>query len=62
LAAPCSQNQQRQRSFHERDRAACCASRENLRLWRTKDETKDSLKAAPGFSYDRTSTTWKPAK
>ncbi|QOZ34060.1 PRC-barrel domain-containing protein [Bradyrhizobium sp. CCBAU 53421] len=28
--------------------------------WLTLDETKDSLKAAPGFKYDRASTTWKP--
>jgi sporulation protein YlmC with PRC-barrel domain len=32
------------------------------KTWLAIDETKDSLKAAPGFSYDRTSTTWKPAK
>lgn len=32
------------------------------KTWLSIDETKDSLKAAPGFSYDRTSTTWKPAK
>ncbi|MCC8960084.1 PRC-barrel domain-containing protein [Bradyrhizobium sp. Pear77] len=28
--------------------------------WLTLDETKDSLKAAPGFKYDRASTTWMP--
>ncbi|UFX49059.1 PRC-barrel domain-containing protein [Bradyrhizobium sp. 41S5] len=28
--------------------------------WLTLDETKDSLKAAPGFKYDRASTTWTP--
>lgn len=28
--------------------------------WLTLDETKDSLKAAPGFKYDRASTTWIP--
>ena len=32
------------------------------KTWLSIDETKDSLKAAPGFSYDRTSTTRKPAK
>lgn len=26
--------------------------------WLTLDETKDSLKSAPGFSYDKASTTW----
>jgi PRC-barrel domain protein len=26
--------------------------------WLTLDETKDDLKKAPGFKYDRTSTTW----
>ena len=30
--------------------------------WLTLDETKDSLKSAPGFSYDKASTTWVPAK
>lgn len=34
----------------------------NSNAWLAMDETKDSLKAAPGFSYDRTSMTWKPAK
>jgi sporulation protein YlmC with PRC-barrel domain len=28
----------------------------------TLDETKDSLKDAPGFKYDRASTTWVPEK
>ncbi len=32
------------------------------KAWLAIDETKDSLKNAPGFSYDRASTTWKPAK
>ena len=32
------------------------------KTWLAIDETKDSLKAAPGFSYDRATTTWKPAK
>jgi sporulation protein YlmC with PRC-barrel domain len=27
----------------------------------TVNETKDTLKAAKGFTYDRTSTSWKPA-
>lgn len=31
--------------------------------WRlTLDETKDALKGAPGFKYDRASTTWVPEK
>jgi sporulation protein YlmC with PRC-barrel domain len=30
--------------------------------WLTLDETKDDLKSAPGFSYDKASTTWVPAK
>lgn len=32
------------------------------KTWLAVDETKDSLKAAPGFAYDRATTTWKPAK
>ncbi len=28
----------------------------------TLDETKDSLKSAPGFKYDKASTTWVPDK
>lgn len=30
--------------------------------WLTLDETKDSLKGAPGFKYDKASTTWVPDK
>jgi sporulation protein YlmC with PRC-barrel domain len=30
--------------------------------WLTLDETKDSLKSARGFSYDKASTTWVPEK
>jgi sporulation protein YlmC with PRC-barrel domain len=30
--------------------------------WLTLDETKDSLKGAPGFTYDKASTTWVPDK
>ena len=30
--------------------------------WLTLDETKDGLKNAPGFEYDRASTTWVPDK
>lgn len=30
--------------------------------WLRLDETKDQLKSAPGFKYDRNATTWVPAK
>ena len=30
----------------------------NDKWWLTLDETKDDLKKAPGFKYDRTSATW----
>jgi len=30
--------------------------------WLTLDETKDGLKDAPGFKFDRASTTWVPDK
>ena len=31
--------------------------------WRlVMDATKDELKAAPGYKYDKESTTWVPAK
>jgi sporulation protein YlmC with PRC-barrel domain len=36
------------------------AAKKNDSWWLTIDETKDSLKNAPGFKYDRTSTTWMP--
>ena len=38
------------------------AHRDNSDAWLSIDETKDSLKAAPGFSYDSTTMMWKPAK
>ncbi|HRY05228.1 MAG: PRC-barrel domain-containing protein [Hyphomicrobiales bacterium] len=38
------------------------AHRDNSDAWLAIDETKDTLKAAPGFSYDRTSMMWKPTK
>lgn len=41
---------------------AAAAKRDNSDSWLAIDETKDTLKAAPGFSYDRTTMTWKPAK
>ena len=35
-------------------------TKKNDKWWLTLDETKDDLKGAPGFKYDRTSTTWVP--
>lgn len=37
-------------------------AKKNDKWWLTLDETKDSLKAAPGFKYDKASTTWVPDK
>jgi sporulation protein YlmC with PRC-barrel domain len=34
--------------------------KKNDKWWLTLDETKDGLKNAPGFKYDRASTTWVP--
>jgi len=36
--------------------------KKNDKNWLSINETKDSLKAAPGFSYDRSTTMWTPAK
>jgi sporulation protein YlmC with PRC-barrel domain len=36
--------------------------KKNDRYWLSINETKDSLKAAQGFSYDSNSTTWRPEK
>ena len=36
--------------------------KKNDKNWLSINETKDSLKAAPGFSYDRNTTKWTPAK
>ena len=33
----------------------------NQKVYLTMDTTKDALKAAPGFKYDREKTTWIPA-
>jgi sporulation protein YlmC with PRC-barrel domain len=33
-------------------------AKKNDKWWLTLDETKDDLKKAPGFKYDRTNTTW----
>lgn len=38
------------------------ATMTNSDAWLAMDETKETLKAAPGFSYDRSSMTWKAAK
>jgi sporulation protein YlmC with PRC-barrel domain len=35
-------------------------SKRNDKWWLTLDETKDSLKSAAGFKYDKVSTTWVP--
>lgn len=37
-------------------------AKKNNKWWLTLDETKDSLKNAPGFTYDKASTTWVPEK
>jgi sporulation protein YlmC with PRC-barrel domain len=37
-------------------------AKKNDKWWLTLDETKDDLKSAPGFKYDRASTTWVPEK
>src|SRR5215469_6903860 len=37
-------------------------AKKNDKWWLTLDETKDDLKTAPGFKYDRASTTWVPDK
>jgi len=37
-------------------------TKKNDKWWLTLNETKDDLKSAPGFSYDKASTTWVPEK
>jgi sporulation protein YlmC with PRC-barrel domain len=37
-------------------------SKKNDKWWLTMDATKENLKSAPGFSYDKASTTWVPEK
>jgi sporulation protein YlmC with PRC-barrel domain len=37
-------------------------AKRNDKWWLTLDETKDDLKNAPGFKYDKASTTWVPEK
>jgi sporulation protein YlmC with PRC-barrel domain len=36
--------------------------KKNDKWWLTLDESKDDLKKAPGFKYDKASTTWVPDK
>ena len=36
--------------------------KKNDKWWLTLDQTKDELKSAPGFKYDKASTTWVPDK
>jgi sporulation protein YlmC with PRC-barrel domain len=35
-------------------------AKKNDKWWLTLDQTKDDLKSAPGFRYDKASTTWMP--
>ena len=37
-------------------------AKKNDSWWLTLNETKDDLKNAPGFTYDKASTTWVPEK
>jgi sporulation protein YlmC with PRC-barrel domain len=36
-------------------------TRKDGKWWLTMNATKDALKSAPGYKYDRTKTTWDPA-
>jgi len=38
------------------------STKKNDKFYLTLDETKDSLKSAPGFKYNKTTTTWEPDK
>jgi len=38
------------------------SEKKNDKWWLTLDQTKDDLKNAPGFTYDKASTTWVPEK
>lgn len=42
--------------------AAVKTSKRNDKWWLTLDESKDTLKTAAGFKYDKASTTWVPEK
>jgi sporulation protein YlmC with PRC-barrel domain len=37
-------------------------TKKNDKWWLTVNETKDALKSAQGFSYDSSTTTWRPEK
>ena len=41
---------------------AVMTEKKNDKWWLTLDQTKDDLKSAPGFKYDKASTTWVPDK
>jgi hypothetical protein len=36
-------------------------TQKNGKWWLTMNATKDGLKSAPGYKYDRTKATWEPA-
>ncbi len=38
------------------------SEKKNDKWYLTLDESKDSLKGAPGFQYNKTTTTWEPEK
>jgi len=40
--------------------SAVKTTKKNDKWWLTLDETKDDLKNAPGFKYDKATTTWVP--
>jgi sporulation protein YlmC with PRC-barrel domain len=42
--------------------SAVKTTKKNDKWWLTIEETKDTLKEAPGFKYDKASTTWVPEK
>jgi sporulation protein YlmC with PRC-barrel domain len=42
--------------------SAVKSAKKDNKWWLTLDETKDSLKNSAGFQYDKTTTTWEPAK
>ncbi len=37
-------------------------AKKNEKWWLTIDASKDTLKSAQGFTYNRDATTWEPAK
>ena len=42
--------------------SAVKTEKKNDKWWLTLDQSKDDLKKAPGFTYDKASTTWVPEK